>query len=327
MVDLSLDTLDRKLLLELDANSRQSFSRIGKRLKVSKEVVNYRVKNLEKEKVITRFFTEINLARLGMQVYKIYLQFQNVTGSKEAEMYKYFTEELAIPWVVSCSGKYDMIISFGARDINHFDEYLSKIMNKFSEYILNREVSTTLFFSTYSRSWLVSSVESHHTTVGGEISLAKLDDKDYKILAALSDDSRAGLAELGLELRLTSGAVAARIGSLQKQGVINAYRIGVNYKALGREFCKTFVYLKNRTSDREKKLIAYVEQLPQTFTIIKCVGSWDMEFEFIVNNVSEFYGIMKDLRNRFDFVKSYESVVVSEEYGINYFRFISKNEG
>lgn len=316
------DKKDFKILAELEKNSRQSFSEIAKKINTSKEVINYRIKNLEEEKVINRFFTEINLAKLGMQVYKIYLQFQNVTDEKEEEMYKYFTQTLKIPWVISCSGKYDMIISFGARDINHFNEYLTKIMNKFSNYILNREISTTLFFSTYNRKWVDNSKEIRFTTVGGNIEKPDLDKKDYKILAYLSDNSRIQVIELATKLRLTSSAIIHRIKNLEKSKVINAYRTGLDYKKLGKEFCKCFVYLKSITSEKEKRLIEYVEKLPQIFTIIRCVGSWDFEFEFNVNNFTEFHHIMRDLKNKFDFIRGYESVIISQEYGINYYNFI-----
>ena len=257
-----------------------------------------------------------------MQVYKIYLSFQHVTEEKEKEMYHYFTEELKIPWVTSCSGKYDMVISFGAKDINHFNEYLTKIMNKFSGNILNRELSTTLFFSTYNRKWLTNSKEIKNTIVGGEITNNLLDKTDHHILACLSDNSRVQVLELAKKKKLTSGAIIHRIKKMEKSGVINAYRIGLDYKKFSKEFIKCMVYLTNRTSAKEKKLISYVEQLPQIFTIIKCVGSWDLEFEFNVDNFTEFHQIMRDLKNKFDFIRGYESVIISKEYGINYFNFL-----
>ena len=87
----NLEIKDRKILAELEQNSRQSFSEIAKKLRTSKEVINYRVKKLVNDGIITRFFTEINLHQLGLQVYKIYFQFQNVTDAREEEMYQYFT--------------------------------------------------------------------------------------------------------------------------------------------------------------------------------------------------------------------------------------------
>lgn len=317
-----IDKLDRKILHELELNSRRSYSRIAKKAGTSKEVVNYRIKRLVEENIITHFFTEINLAKLGMQLYKIYFQFQNVTDKKEEEMYRYFTEELKIPWIVTCIGRYDMIMSFGAKNIVHFDDHLAKIMNRFSDYIPNREISTTLFFNTYDRRWLYPTNEIRRTTVGGDIEQPKIDQMDYKILAHLSDNSRIHVLDLAKNLKLTSGAIINRMKNMEKSGIINRYRVGLNYKKLGKEFCKCFIYLSNKASAKEKELISYCETLPQMFTIIKMVGSWDIELELIVNNLDEFHTIMRDIKNRFDFVRSYESVIISKEYGINYFYFV-----
>ena len=42
-----VDEKDRKLLLELDNNARQTDSKIAKRIGVSKQVVNYRIQKLK----------------------------------------------------------------------------------------------------------------------------------------------------------------------------------------------------------------------------------------------------------------------------------------
>ena len=41
---LKIDLKDRKILYELDLNSRQSNSTLGKKVGLSKDIVNYRIK-------------------------------------------------------------------------------------------------------------------------------------------------------------------------------------------------------------------------------------------------------------------------------------------
>ena len=53
----SLDVKDRRILYELDFNSRQSNSKIGKKVGLHKNVVNYRIKRMEKNGIISlRYF-------------------------------------------------------------------------------------------------------------------------------------------------------------------------------------------------------------------------------------------------------------------------------
>ena len=74
-----IDLKDRKILYELDLNCRQSNAQIGKKVGLSKEVVTYRIKRMEDEGVITRYWTAIDTMKLGYYIYRIYISFQNIT--------------------------------------------------------------------------------------------------------------------------------------------------------------------------------------------------------------------------------------------------------
>jgi DNA-binding Lrp family transcriptional regulator len=63
---ISLDKKDKKILYELDYNSRQSFSSIAKKVKLKKETCIYRINKLISEKVITQFSTLIGLGNFAL---------------------------------------------------------------------------------------------------------------------------------------------------------------------------------------------------------------------------------------------------------------------
>ena len=70
---LYIDLKDRKILYQLDLNCRQSNTQIGKKVGLSKEVVNYRINRMEKEGIIIRYWTEIDLFKLGYNIFRIYI--------------------------------------------------------------------------------------------------------------------------------------------------------------------------------------------------------------------------------------------------------------
>ena len=63
---IKIDLKDRKILYQLDLNSRQSLTQIGKNVGLKKDVVSYRIKRLQDEGVIKD---------LLYSCYRIYLQF------------------------------------------------------------------------------------------------------------------------------------------------------------------------------------------------------------------------------------------------------------
>ena len=81
-----LDLKDRKILYYLDLNCRQSNSQIGKKVGLSKQVVDYRIKRMEEGGIITGYWTSIDSYRFGYEVYRYYIIFQNATQQIQKEI-------------------------------------------------------------------------------------------------------------------------------------------------------------------------------------------------------------------------------------------------
>ena len=92
----ALDVKDKKILAQLDIDARQSNSEIGKKVRLSKEVVKYRIDNMIESGLIVRFNTVINYFKLGIVKYKLYLQLRNINAEKleDARL-----QSLFAPWV------------------------------------------------------------------------------------------------------------------------------------------------------------------------------------------------------------------------------------
>ena len=77
-MNYKLDLKDRRILYELDSDSRQPCSKIAKKLGTSTEVVNYRIKRLEEENIITHYLIIVNLSKLKTLQFKICLSLQHL---------------------------------------------------------------------------------------------------------------------------------------------------------------------------------------------------------------------------------------------------------
>jgi Lrp/AsnC family leucine-responsive transcriptional regulator len=63
----------------------------------------------------------------------------------------------------------------------------------------------------------------------------QLDATNRQLIAALQEDARLSLAELGRRVGLTAPAVGERIGRLEEAGVIRGYHADIDPRALGYE--------------------------------------------------------------------------------------------
>lgn len=102
---MKLDEKDRKILVELDKNARQTDSEISKKVGTSKQVVNYRIKNLLEEGIITNFYTIINVGKLGLNSYYVFLQFENINKEQEKNLLKRINFLDYVGWLVSGTGR------------------------------------------------------------------------------------------------------------------------------------------------------------------------------------------------------------------------------
>ena len=59
-------------------NARQSFREIGKKIRLSKEVVNYRIRNMEREGIIKGYYSLINMSKLGRFCNVFYIKFKTL---------------------------------------------------------------------------------------------------------------------------------------------------------------------------------------------------------------------------------------------------------
>ncbi len=83
---VEIDLKDRKILYYLDLNCRQSNAQIGKKVGLSKQVVDYRIKRMEEEGIITGYWTLIDSYRFGYEVYRYYLILQNASSEIKEQM-------------------------------------------------------------------------------------------------------------------------------------------------------------------------------------------------------------------------------------------------
>src|SRR3989344_640089 len=192
---MKLDLKDKKILYELDLNSRATLNEIAKKVGLSKQVVDYRLKNLIINKIIKQFYTVINFSKLGYTQYKLYLKFQNVNPEIEKKIIAYWANNKNSVWVASCRGRWDLAISVLAKDINYFGDILSSFINQYGIFILEKDVLITQISPVFTKVYLIEKKDAQNSensgaafsgkkkfTYGGEIEHYELDDIDKKII-------------------------------------------------------------------------------------------------------------------------------------------------
>jgi Lrp/AsnC family leucine-responsive transcriptional regulator len=320
--NMELDKKDKKILYELDKDSRQPLSKIAKKVNLSREAVLYRLKKYQTEGIIRDFLTVIDLAKLGFYHNKVYLKLHNIREEEEKEMIQYLCRNPFVSWVSNCDGKYSLIFAVKSRDIIELNRILQDINNKYWKFIMDQDTTSIVSAHHFYRDYLIGEKATTERIIqwGGREEKIKLDEINIQILEELSKNTRVNAAEIASKLNISSDAVLQRIRQLEKSGVLEHYMMWPNVNKIAGLYYKVLVSLHNLTEEREKQMISYCLQNPNIIYVVNTLGPWQFEMDIEVKSLQEFRSIVRDFLNTFsEIVSDYTSLNIYEEYKFRFF--------
>jgi len=105
---IDLDLKDRKLLYELDCNSRQTVQQLARKIGLSKDAVKYRINRLLKDGIIKSFNAVIDTGKLGFISFRFFLKFYQLSPEKEKEILDFLQKNKNLVWFVQAEGNWDI---------------------------------------------------------------------------------------------------------------------------------------------------------------------------------------------------------------------------
>lgn len=312
----TLDLIDRKILYELDINSRIPITQLAKKIRQSRETTTYRINNLTKKGIIRKFVTMINPAKLGYSIYKMYFKFQNITREKEQEAIKWLINNKYIYWVAVAKGRWDLNITIFAKDIHMFEEIMSDFITKYGQYISEQEFNTTLKVGIMSKDWIIQNHKTYSkiSYVGEEITNSDIDQKDVEILRIIANNARMPAIDIAKKINSTQKIVLYRLKQLENKRIILGYTASLNLEVLDMQFFKATISFNVLQEKTKQKIIEYCRNDPNINFLIFCVGALPVELEIIVHNNNQFYDVMDRFKETFPEMKGYETIIFPKEY-------------
>ncbi|MBI2662025.1 Lrp/AsnC family transcriptional regulator [Candidatus Woesearchaeota archaeon] len=310
-----LDILDRKILMEFDQDSRQPFSIIAKKVRASRTVVEYRVKKLIENNIITSLSAFVDPAKFGLTSWKVYLQFHNKSKEIDETITQFLQEEKRVWWVIKCEGNFDLMFLVLTKSVHEFYEFLSNFQSKFSKHEARIEITTHINPDFFSRGYLLDK-ESKKVcpTFLKEPTFEKLDKTDIEILKIIIKNSRTPSTEIATKLKTTARIVNYRIKDLLKRNIITHFRLIPNVNKIGMDYYKVMIKLKDLTKDKEKRLKTFLELHPNIINYSNSWGPWEIEFETEIESYKKLTELINNIRNEFsEIIKKIEFVLIYEE--------------
>jgi len=315
-----LDIKDRKILLALDMDTRKPDSSIAKIVGLSKQLTNYRIKRLEKLKVIESYYPVIDHTKLGLQLYRIALKLENVTKEKEQEIITYLKDQAS--WMVLVLGEYDLWMALYAKNELDFMSFWNNFYEKYGYYVGSRWISLMTKFLNFERSFIYPKKKNRDKifALGENPEILALDKIDLNILQELSKNARQTSLELSNKINQTERITRYRIKKLEEKKIILGYRPFVNTTLLDLKYYKLFVQLKEAKKQDIKKITSHLIQNPNVVYITEALGGYDFEIEVHFQSSSELMEFISNFKEAFPtHIRNITHLEYIKEYKITYF--------
>ena len=311
-----LDLKDKRLLYELDLDSRQSFNELGKKLSLSKSSVIYRINNMQKSGIIKQYHTVLDIGKLGYISFRLYVKLQNTTPEKEQEIIDFLKNKEIVTWIVSVDGDYNIGCLILVKTISEMNVLWKELLKKYVNYLEERQLTIMTKVAYFSRAYLLDLKENiYEINFITEPRNIDIDDTDKEILKLLVPNARISIIEVSRKLKITPKTTINRVKALEQKKIIIGYKTVFNLELLGYQYYKVLFRLHNVVNEKLQQFKRYIKVHPNIVYDDEVLGGDDIEIEVQVKDNNELRALINDIKLKFaDMIKSYKILLFYKEH-------------
>lgn len=318
-----IDLKDKRIIKELDMNSRISLSELSKKVNLSRQGVEYRIKQLKKKQIIYGELTIFDLGIIGYNYYRVVFRLKETTKEDKENFINFIETNNKVFWLGEIGGNWDIIVNFASRDHYEFNNLFENLVSKFGKFILDYEVLTYVNIYDLSREFILEEKNQVRKEFFHEMKLKKnynIDNLDLEIIKIIGTNATISYVELGNQLNVSANTIKNRIKNMEKNKLILGYRTFINPTSIHRVPYMLFLEITKLNLEREKELYHFLRSIDCVTFIVKHIGRWRIGMEIEATSVEHFQEIFVKIRGEFsDLISNYESFPLFRDRIVNYF--------
>lgn len=297
-----LDDINLRLLDVLQTQARLTSAQVSDHLGLSQSACLERWRRLEKQGVIRRYRTDIDLDRVASTI-RVFCEVSLDPERPEA-LRPLIADCLSVPEVVSIyrnDGPYDLLVSVVCRSVRHYHDLTDALIARnpailrFSGHVVLHRIK---MFQGYPLGLLtgkdlppVSPIPLQTTE-----SPLRLDGLHLKILSALQTEGRMSNLALAERVALSPSPCLERVKRLEQHGYIAQYVTEVDLeRCLPHLYLMAEVSLGNHGIDEFRRFEAAMASFPEIISSYKIAGPFDYTMDILCRNWDHFRALEQRL--------------------------------
>ncbi|OGI66678.1 hypothetical protein A2642_03540 [Candidatus Nomurabacteria bacterium RIFCSPHIGHO2_01_FULL_39_10] len=290
---------DLHLLYELDCNYRKTFTQIGKKIRMSEQLVSYKIHSYEEKKIILDYVPNIDYSRFGYFTFLVFFKVHYSNEQSFDRLIHKLKQHENITSIIECDGNYDLIATFAAKNPSSFNKKLKQLVSENPKELRHHTILTTVVEHHFPRSYLVNSEERFDIILGGDREELPIDETDKKIIHCLINGKKK-IIDISQSLKITPKTALNHLHQLEQQQILKAYRVLFNPSSMGVNANIILVRYRNITVDKEEEFRRFCKYHPNVIEFTKTFGEWDVVVHTETVHREQFRKLSLQIREKFD---------------------------
>ena len=310
-----LHQLDRKILAELDKNSRRSFGEIGRAIGVSAHVIKYRFENLVKRGIIIGTPAFVNYSKLGFyDRLSVTLRTVLISRKKENEMLE-FLRSKNLDFVGTFEGDWHIAFAAFVKSTSEFKKFFDEFLQKYEDYVVDYFFYISEKRIQFNRKYLNPN-EILMWCVKDNSPKIALNEIDISIVELLKKNCRINNKTISEKLGISRKTVAKKISELEKKGVIVHYGLVLNPTMLGMQTYSIWIKSNRKYREKDSKFFEFCAANLHIIQFNKGFGLTDYTLVFESPSLDSLTAFTDQLTKEFPkYIQSYKLLVYSKRFG------------
>ena len=294
---MGVDCIDKKdmlILWELTKNARKPLSQIARSVKLPKQTVNYRIKNLKRKGILRKTYSIFNRSKYNFFIFDIYIKTQGLPRDREKKILDELSKIKFIYWFVRLNGNYNYLCSISVTSPAQFHESINKIKSLFGKYLKDMIINIRDYTKRYHYPFFKNK-EKLKDNPSNLDRLGIMKRQKLEMVKILSDNAQTSFVDISKKTNLSVKSVAQAIKNFEESGFLKRNTAQLDPTVLGYSFFQIAIVLRSSCPEIEE----CAERIPEIFYVIKSSGTYDYQIEFYVQDGDRIHEIEQELYDKF----------------------------
>jgi DNA-binding Lrp family transcriptional regulator len=318
---IDLDDLDRALLSALDFGPRTGLKVLSEQINRSQQVIDYRIRSLQKQGLLAGFYPVIDAFRLGYRYCRLFIQLTDLSPTQIRMIKTFAQKHPEVLWCYRMEGDFNLVLVFWTKSLREFESLTTNFLSLIGAQLLTYNQNQVFALEHLPVAQVLLRSPQDPLSISESTEILDIDALDCAILRKLSSDARASFSSLAQKCKTSDKVISYRIQRLEERGIIRGYRPLLNWSVAGLLFFKIFIRLDYSKGDILQAFYSHLVSLPELLYIVRGVGApGDIDIEVVVPGYSELYIFIDKLRKKFPgVIRSTSHYHFTDCLKVNYF--------